>query len=225
MKILVFDDSQTNRDSALAQLKGHNLTVVGTYDEAQRLLTPIVDTSRVEALVIEKYGTSDIDHPSVKSVRSEMNAYRWNEAQRKARVFHDFDIVLVDLLVPASDQQQGCASRFSGVEMSVGIFIALLALAHGKAKYAAVFTDSDHHSHPASACFDVFNDNEAQPVPFACGSGKLMLSNTRNWMRRYDRQDLSKPLAYGESSKHPDAIKAKDWAAVLGYLLGYEGGD
>ncbi len=39
MKIMVFDDNATHRATAINQLKEHELTVVGTYAEAQRALT------------------------------------------------------------------------------------------------------------------------------------------------------------------------------------------
>jgi len=39
MKILVFDDTKLHRDVAKVQLTGHDLTIVGTYDEAEAALT------------------------------------------------------------------------------------------------------------------------------------------------------------------------------------------
>ncbi len=172
MKILVFDDSQTNRDAARAQLKNHDLTVVGTYDEAQKLLTT-----------------------------------------------HKFDVVLTDLLVPASHQSQG-SEEFVGKEMPVGIFIALLAAVKTRAKYVAVFTDTDHHSHPASACFDIFNRSESFPKPFTVEGSKVLLSNARKWINMYDPQDLSKVLEYREYRERTDTVRAKNWAALLDYLVG-----
>lgn len=83
LNILVFDDSEANREAAKAQLKGHRLTVVETYQAAQELLV-------------------------------------------SGDVF--FDVVLSDLLVPASGQSQGPNGQsFVGQEMPVGIFIGLLA--------------------------------------------------------------------------------------------------
>lgn len=38
MKILVVDDKKENREAAMAQLKEHNLTVVGSQEEAEKLL-------------------------------------------------------------------------------------------------------------------------------------------------------------------------------------------
>jgi CheY-like chemotaxis protein len=169
MKILVFDDNETNRDAAKVQLKDHDLTVVGTYNEAQNQL-----------------------------------------------MTSTFDVVLTDLLVPASDQQQS-TPELVGEEMPVGIFIALLAATRG-AKYTAVFTDSDHHSHPASACFDQFNDGESSPTPFTVEGCKTLLCNNGQWCWYFGPEDLSKPLEI-DDFRRKDKVKAKNWGALLEYLL------
>ncbi len=174
MKILVFDDNATHRAAAQAQLKDHDLTIVGTYDEAQKLL-------------LSGLG---------------------------------FDVVLSDLLVPASGQAQG-SSRYVDTEMPVGIFIALLAAVRGGAKYVAVFTDSDHHSHPASACFDAFNheDGETWPSIFVVEGAKVMLANNRNWVCNYAPDNLSTPLSYTQAQDRSDKVRTKNWAELLESLL------
>ncbi|HAO64931.1 TPA: hypothetical protein DCQ44_03040 [Candidatus Taylorbacteria bacterium] len=170
MKVLVFDDSQINRSAAQAQLKDHDLTVVGTYDEAQKLLTT-----------------------------------------------QKFDAVLTDLLVPASDRAQGGGGlKYVGQEMPIGIFIGLLAAVKSRAKYVAVFTDSDHHSHPASACFDAFNDDIGEEgVPFTVEGCKVILCNARNWVNHFDPKELSTPL----DSKSSDSVRAKNWTKLLAWLM------
>lgn len=180
MKILVFDDNENNRKVAKAQLKGHDLTVVETYDEAKRLVT------------------APIDGPS-------------------------FDAVLVDLLVPASRYAQGYdENRLVGTEMPLGIFIGLLAAVKGRARYVAVFTDTDHHSHPASACLDAFNKSESRPTPFIVEGSKVLLSNRRGWVSYFDKNDLSVELDYqrmGSREAEQKGVRAKNWAALLAYLL------
>jgi CheY-like chemotaxis protein len=169
MKVLVFDDNQTHRDAAKAQLKDHDLTVVGTYDEAQRLLTP--------------------------------------ESK--------FDVVLTDLLVPASKKVLGPEGlEFAGQEMPVGIFIGLLAAVKARAKLIAVFTDSSHHDHPASACFDAF-----EGAAFTVEGCKVLLCNNSSWVRNYDPADLGNELKFAEWTKRDDTVRAKNWAALLDYLL------
>ena len=153
MKVLVIDDGQNNQGAAKAQLSNHEIVVVGSYNEGQKL-------------VKEK---------------------------------HDFEVVLVDLLIPASGQSIGLDNRhLVGEEMPVGIFLGLLAAVNG-AKFVAVFTDTDHHSHPASACFDAFNRNgENEPSPFRVEEAKMLLSNTRNWVNHFRPENLAEEMPFDQ---------------------------
>ena len=145
---------------------------------------------------------------------------KWDEETEQIVSYPDFDAVLTDLLVPASGQD-GIVRDDTGLvgqEMPVGIFIGLLAAVKARAKYVAVFTDSDHHSHPASACFARFNKGENNPQTFMVEDSKVLLSNTRAWVNKYDPKDLSKALEYEECGKRSDTVRAKNWAALLAYL-------
>lgn len=118
-----------------------------------------------------------------------------------------FDVVLADLLMPASSRQinpNGKGVHLIGQEMPVGIFLALSAATNG-AKYVAVLTDSSHHAHPASACLDAFYGyGEAKPVPFTVGGAVMLLSNTRAWV---DEVGENQP------------VRAKNWKKLLDYLI------
>ena len=220
MKILVFDDNETHRAAAHAQLKNHDLTVVGTYDEAQKLLTPQFDREKASQTLESQFGDFNPYLSDDEAKKAEYFAAE-NVAMEQATTYPAFDVVLSDLLVPASRQAQGPdGTQFVGKEMPVGIFIGLVAAVRAGVKYVAVFTDSDHHSHPASACFDVFNHKggESAPTAFTVEDSKVLLSNTRNWVRQFDPQDLSKALEYEEYSKRSDTVRAKNWAALLAYL-------
>lgn len=221
MRILVFDDNQTHRAAAQAQLKDHDLTVVGTYDDAQKLLTPQFDYVKASATLKSQFGDFNPYRSDDEAKKAEYHAAQ-KVADEEATTYPNFDVVLSDLLVPASRQAQGPNStRFIGQEMPVGIFIGLLAAVKARAKYVAVFTDSDHHSHPASACFDAFNKEggETEPTAFKVEDSKVLLSNTRMWVEQFDPQDLSRPLDYEEYSKRSDTVRTKNWAALLDYLI------
>lgn len=233
MKILVFDDNATHRNAAKAQLKGHDLTVVGTYDEAQKALSAECNYEKATLATNALFPNFD---PHRSTDEEKKKAY-WaaKEEQRKlATTFPDFDVVLTDLLVPASSQAQGSDSySLVGKEMPVGIFIGLLAAVRTKAKFVAVFTDSDHHSHPASACMDPFNAGECNPTPFLVKDCRVLLSNTRNWVDHFDHSDLAtmvdiyKDLPSNVSPsqrqrewlKEGKIVRAKNWVALLDYLL------
>lgn len=220
LKVLVFDDNEIHRAAACAQLKDHDLMVVGTYDEAQKLLEPRINRDKVNEILHSQFGDSKPWQSSDKAKKAEYFAAE-KVAVEQATTYPGFDVVLSDLLVPASNQQLGSGGyRFAGQEMPVGIFIGLLAAVKARARYVAIFTDSSHHAHPASACFDAFNEEgESEPTPFTVEGCKVLLSNTRNWVEQYDPKDLSKALEYEEYSKRSDTVYAKNWAAILAYLI------
>lgn len=163
MKILVFDDTESHRQSATLQLsEDHDLTVVGTYDEAQEAFVPITDYDKAAQLLpdlLEKAGLSRSFNPyqdnrDAPEADKEKYCAADKEADELATTYPDFDIVLTDLLVPASRQAQGGEGlKFVGQEMPLGTTIALYALCAG-VKKVAVVTDMNHHHHPASAAFD-----------------------------------------------------------------------
>jgi len=222
MKILVFDDSPIHRAAAKAQLKDHDLTVVGTYDEAQELLTPQFDYKRASAALKDQFGDFNPYCSDDKAKKAEYFAAKKVANEQATTYPHCFDVVLSDLLVPASRQQQGGPGlMLVGEEMPIGIFIGLLAAVGARAKYVAIFTDSNHHLHPASACFDAFNYHEGEiaPTAFTIEGSKVLLSNTRNWVNQFDPNDLGKELEYEEYSKRSDTVRAKNWRKLLDYLL------
>lgn len=158
----------------------------------------------------------------------------YDQGQKLLQDTHGFDVVLVDLLMPASRQQQGPdGAKFVGQEMPVGIFLALLAAKNG-AKLVAVHSDSCHHSHPASACFDSFSrffwgepdsnhsgwsHDEDKPHALAVGGAKLILSNNRNWVHDVNPENMAQRLSWEEKGAGKPSVRAKDWKAVLDYLL------
>ncbi len=147
MRILLIDDSELHRRSALQSLVGHDLTIVSTYDEAHALLEkPYVEDEPVrEAMNARHSGLSDV------AWRNTYEAIAW-EMRPEAR----FDVVLSDLLMPASKMTMGEEGlKFVGQEMPVGFALALMA-SQVRVRYAAVVTDTNHHDHPSSAWLDAF---------------------------------------------------------------------
>ncbi len=122
---------------------------------------------------------------------------------------HEFEVVLVDLLMPPSDWWQ--KKGFTGGDMPFGIFLALLAAKNG-AKYVAVFTDSNHHDHPASACLDDFNEHETCPTPFTVEGATVLFCNNRNWVNYFRPDNLAEKVDSGPS------VRAKNWSKVFEYL-------
>jgi CheY-like chemotaxis protein len=132
---------------------------------------------------------------------------------------HDFEVVLVDLLMPPSRQMQSDSRAWE--EMPVGIFLAILAAKNG-AKYVAVLTDSNHHSHPASACIDALNKKEYRPSHFVVEGAQVLLSNNRGWVHDDESvppQEVERERLDG--TKYLDKVypRIKRWDLLFKYLL------
>lgn len=185
MKVLVFDDGHQHRLSAQASLKGHDVTVVGTYDEAQQALVPQFDFDKFESIrgdLLRQSGLPGDFNPWRGGATEEQKALYEAasiKARKQATTQSDFDVVMTDLLVPASKQALGGPGiRHAGKEMPLGAIIALLAIRAG-ARYVAVVTDENHHYHPASAAFDCFEEFEG----VTCASVKLICTNRPGGVR------------------------------------------
>lgn len=127
MRILIIDDKWENLDAAKQTLVGHEVTICSDYDGA-----------------LEHLRESFAD-------KSGKPCSGWEDDAKKQPYW---DAVLCDLLMPAGKDAQGTRGlKFVGQEMPVGWSLALVAAKRG-AKYVAVASDLDHHSHPASAMLD-----------------------------------------------------------------------
>ncbi len=157
MNILVIDDSPLHQKSACQTLSGHDLRIVGTYDEAFELLQePDREFRRAVREELERDG---YQFPGDSASHEEKIAC-WKEMGRKRRQITiptpTFDVVLTDLLMPASKRvMAGEGLKYIGEESPVGFGLVLMAVQCG-ARFAAVVTDTDHHYHPASAMLDPF---------------------------------------------------------------------
>ncbi|MES2953293.1 MAG: hypothetical protein V4674_01910 [Patescibacteria group bacterium] len=130
----------------------------------------------------------------------------------------DFDVVLVDLMMPPSEAGLERNLGFTESEMPMGIFLALMAATRG-AKYVAVVTDMNHHKHPASAALDMFNR------PFSVNGATVRLENY-NVLGRFHMNDLSKRASHEEEradcmreEDQSQLVLVKKWARILESLL------
>lgn len=152
LRILVIDDNPIHQESARQTLEGHDLTIVGTYDEAcQKLQKPYPNYREVSAAL-------DKLHPKkVADMNEEERKMRDTDQERLMKEFTPpppYDVVLSDLLMPASKEAMvDEGDKFVGQEMPVGFALALYAVLQG-AKHIAVVTATNHHKHPASAWID-----------------------------------------------------------------------
>lgn len=127
---------------------------------------------------------------------------------------HDFDVVLTDLLMPASKKKMGPEGmELAGQQMPVGIFLVLMAAKNG-ARYVGLLSDMDHHGHPASAAID----------PFLGGSLKIESAKVQfnNQCADYFLPDL---ITEDPGWKHPDKVWTKNWREALDKLLSNDSND
>lgn len=157
MKILVIDDNPVHQQSARQTLNGHDLTVVGSYDEAFELLQRPLETIRSEtfaAMERDRFQFPGKDASMEENIAA--NRHFCRQMHKVIIPNPRFDVVLTDLLMPASKRvMAGDGLKYVGQEMSVGFGLLLMAVQCG-ARFAAVVTDTDHHKHPASAMLDPF---------------------------------------------------------------------
>lgn len=217
MKVLVIDDSASHRKAALQTLGAeHNLTVVGTHDEAVQLVRDKpYDKGKFERLAKES-----------KERGEEWCGKTWRDAMDACKLPY-WDVVLSDLLMPAGKNTQGGKGlQYVGVEMPVGWALAIDAALAG-AKFVAVVTETDHHSHPASAMLDrmgnsILDLNGAKAL-FTNDVSMIGIAGTEHTCPecggtgktdggKYNCYECKDGVAYEE--------KGKDWKKILDRLLG-----
>lgn len=223
LNILVVDDEKKHRDAATRLLTGHNLTVVGSYDEAQKLLVPGVDYDKLRQLK-DAARLGAYPHAGTDEEKAAWNA---RDKELKAQAFYrpNFDVVLFDLMLPASSQAQGGEGlAFVGKQMPIGTFLILLAMNAG-VKRIGLVTDTNHHHHPASAALDPINRTVIK-----VGDTWVYCTNYPN-MVSFDEatgEELSYDFLQSEEgkAKYPGdwnvrqgVVHGKGWKSVLEYLL------
>lgn len=222
MKVLVFDDTKAHRISAQVTLKDHELTIVGTYDEAQEALLPKVESQKVKEHMKAELGEprfwSEMEDSEEKWTIAKNYWARERQITKDWTVYPNFDAVLTDLMVPASKKSLGAGAHLAGQEMPLGTTIALLAIASG-IKKVAVVTDIDHHSHPASAALDCFHGVSRGELKILCTSRVDMINIDFKTLEIVDDAFLETPEG---KTKYPGSwdcrvglIKGKNWASVL----------
>lgn len=163
MKILVIDDNIKHVEAAKSQLAEHELVTVTTFCEA-RIALGGDDEAKYDLL--RDFQLAD----TLGKTEDELLGL---VEQRVAELSgHKFDVVLTDLLMPApSARLGGRGERFIGQETSLGDMLLLAALNAG-VKKVGLLTDSDHHSHPASAAVDMFRGQVME-----IGNARIVLHN------------------------------------------------
>lgn len=216
MKILVLDDSELNCQSAMEQFRGHDLIIAKTYEDAQNHLSPTIDEVGARNIYRDISG-KDYGEYEPNNLKEKTKMYdTYAEARRKSTRYPHFDVILLDLMIPAPRLTHG-HENLVGQEMPLGIFIAFHALMCG-AGVIGIITDLNHHKHPASACFDAFNELYGYPIIIEIGDSKICLGN-ETFVDRFSENNLACPLErWGKDQPGVKIVEAKNWLKFLNYI-------
>ena len=160
MKILLVDDEPRHQESAKRLLgETHDLTIVTDPDTAVAKLRPQYDEAK-EAELLCAAGFPEGFNLRDKSVSEEQRGRYWaerNKAHIASRLPFPYEVVLLDLLMPATRTAMGgVGERLVGQLMPYGYSLALYAIQQG-APRVGILTDMNHHHHPMSAALDPLN--------------------------------------------------------------------
>ncbi len=170
----------------------------------------IDDTSLNLEIAVMQFSSDDVT--TITSYHEAENILNGVSPEREATGRHEYDIVLVDLLMPYD--AHGPGRNFQGQLAPIGIFLALQAAKNGTAD-VLLLTDNTHHDHPAGMCLDPM---EGQITTI--GNSRLVVSNGDNFIRSFEPSLYSAPLGWTEKS--PTAVRGKNWRAAYEHF--FEGG-
>ncbi len=151
MKILVIEDKQVHRDSAIRTLIGHEVVIVDSYAKGVKALSTSVDYILVKKLAAQ-VGHGQYPHGSSDAIKSAWQKVE-NDLQERARNRPDFDAVLVDMMMPMDSDTLAPGVFNHKEQIAYGFVLALRACQVG-AKYVAMVTDTNHHKGALSAALD-----------------------------------------------------------------------
>jgi CheY-like chemotaxis protein len=117
-----------------------------------------------------------------------------------------FDVVLTDLLLPASLTGIGNSDvrkKFEGSEQCYGLGFVLLAMKQG-VKAIGLFTDGNHHNHPMIWAMDTLGGYDAKP--FTVGDTTVMFASNGPYISSYNKEGETNHVPKGDPLDG-----AKDW--------------
>ncbi|HCC22595.1 TPA: hypothetical protein DF272_00215 [Candidatus Falkowbacteria bacterium] len=155
MRILVIEDNEAHRQSAEETLRGHEVTIVESFDEAMELMDRKIDERNVQRLLSE----AGVATAPKYTDRESWTAYRkvLDDANSRSVIPFPFEVVLTDMMMPMSSQTLAPEVFNHRERVPYGFVIALRAALRG-ARFVAMVTDTNHHQGAMSAAIDHLGD-------------------------------------------------------------------
>ncbi len=196
MKILVIEDSQVHRDSAVKTLVGHELTLADSFEKGIKALSTEINHEKLNRLSDERFGPCPSEHGDARVAWFDKRESLYDECRNRP----DFDAVLVDMMMPMSHETLAPDAFYPGEQVPYGFVLALRACQVG-AKYVAMVTDTNHHKGAISAALDKIGSCYYQGVEplFEINGAKVLFIHT--------------PFVEGGEGAE------KDWGRVLKHLV------
>lgn len=211
MRILLFEENEIQRQAAAVLLKNHYVTIVSTYEEAQRHLMPVINQKQANKLLaqagFEKFRPWEAT-PEQKKDYIKTCA----DITKQATMLPPYDVFITDLLVSV-------LGPHDEKKMPLGTTLVLLALAQG-IKKVAIMPNPNYPKHPAYAAFFCFPHSA-----FTIGESKVICASFMTACDAVTFQELSWQYLNSEEGRfqYPNrqgTIVAKAWHKILERLDG-----
>ena len=153
-RILVIEDKPSNQESARKTLAGHEVTIISSFDEAMDIMSVRHDEENVARILAEAGFSTAPDPKASWEVWMAFNK-AVKEAASQSIIPFEFDVVLTDMMMPASLRTLG-PNVIDDLRKQVpyGFIIALRASMMPSVKFIAMVTDTNHHQGVMSAALD-----------------------------------------------------------------------
>ena len=188
VRILVIDDKAEHRQSAEETLKGHELAIVKSFDEAMELMARKIDKENVQRLLVEVGFPTEPDFKDKERRKAYWKAH--DDAEAKSMIPIPFEAVLTDMMMPMS--KGGLVPRvFDPIEQVPYGFILALKAALCGAKYVAMVTDTNHHEGAMSAAIDYLGGayyRDSFKPNFVVNGARVMFVHTPFYLEVLDKR-------------------------------------
>lgn len=129
----------------------------------------------------------------------------------REKTIKNFDVVMSDLMMPASKNGMGSPAEFAGKEQPYGLSLIMLAMRTG-VKAVGILTDGGHHNHPMIWALDTLRGYDGKP--FAIGETTILCASNgpvftdSSWDNALQKFVADKP---NHVPKSDPLYGAKDW--------------